>query len=54
MTLFPELLGLCADGAHTQRVKLFDPEWAPRTKRLISQAEAVFDQLERVTMGQAA
>jgi hypothetical protein len=37
-----------------RRVKLFDPEWAPRTERLIAQAGAVFDQLERVTMGQAA
>ena len=29
-----------------RRVKLFAPDWAPRTERLIARASAVFDQLE--------
>jgi Ser/Thr protein kinase RdoA (MazF antagonist) len=37
-----------------RRVKLFDPEWAPRTERLIERAAAVFDQLETAFTGRPA
>jgi hypothetical protein len=37
-----------------RRVKLFDPDWAPRTERLIGRAAAVFDQLESSFARQAA
>jgi hypothetical protein len=37
-----------------RRVKLFDPEWAPRTERLIGRAAGVFDELEASFAGRPA
>jgi Ser/Thr protein kinase RdoA (MazF antagonist) len=37
-----------------RRVKLFDPEWAARTERLIGRAAAVFDRLEAAVAGKVA
>jgi len=37
-----------------RRVRLFDPDWAPRTERLIARAAAVLDQVDAAFAGQAA